>query len=51
MESVEQTARILLTARLLGRVNTLSGEEVRALTDARARAGIGGPYPGCSTAR
>jgi L-fuculose-phosphate aldolase len=47
MESVEQTARILLTARLLGRVNALSADEVRALAEARARAGIGGPYPGC----
>src|SRR5688500_2044645 len=47
MESVEQTARILLTARLLGRVNALSSEEVRALTEARERAGIDGPYPGC----
>lgn len=47
MESVEQAARILLTARLLGRVNALSADEVRALTEARVRAGIGGPYPGC----
>jgi len=47
MESVEQTARILLTARLLGRVNTLSSEDVRALPEARARAGVGGPYSGC----
>jgi L-fuculose-phosphate aldolase len=47
MESVEQTARILLTARLLGRVNTLSGDDVRALTEARARAGVSGVYPGC----
>ncbi len=47
MESVEQAARILLTARLLGRVNTLSGDDVRALTAARARAGVDGPYPGC----
>ncbi len=47
MESVEQTARILLTARLLGRVNALSGDDVKALTDARARAGSDGPYPGC----
>ena len=47
MESVEQTARILLTARLLGRVNALSSEDVRALAEARSRAGIEGPYPGC----
>lgn len=48
MESIEQAARILLTARLLGRVNTLSSDDVRALTEARARAGVGGPYPGCA---
>ena len=47
MESVEQAARILLTARLLGRVNTLSSDDVRALTEARARAGVAGVYPGC----
>ena len=47
MESIEQAARILLAARLLGRVNTLSGDDVRALTEARARAGVDGPYPGC----
>ena len=47
MESIEQAARILLTARLLGRVTTLSGDDVRALTEARARAGVDGPYPGC----
>jgi L-fuculose-phosphate aldolase len=47
MESVEQTARILLTARLLGRVNALSVDEVRAITEQRERAGAAGPYPGC----
>ena len=47
MECVEQTARILLTARLLGRVNPLSSDDVRALTEARARASVGGPYAGC----
>jgi L-fuculose-phosphate aldolase len=46
METVEQTARILLTARLLGRVNALSSDDVRALTDARARAGVDGSYAG-----
>lgn len=44
MESLEQAARILLTARLLGRVNPLTGDDVRALTDARARAGAGGSH-------
>ena len=48
MESVEQAARILLTARLLGRVNALSADDVRALTEARARAGVPGPYAGCT---
>jgi L-fuculose-phosphate aldolase len=47
MESLEHTARILLTSRLLGRVNELSGEQVAALVAARERAGIAGPYPGC----
>jgi L-fuculose-phosphate aldolase len=47
MESLEQTARILLTARLLGRVNPLSADDVRALTEARTRAGVGGPDAGC----
>jgi L-fuculose-phosphate aldolase len=47
MESLEHTARIMLTARLLGRVNTLSATDVRALEEARERAGIGGAYPGC----
>ena len=49
MESLEHTARIMLTARLLGRVNPLSGADVQALEDARARAGLGGVYPGCPT--
>lgn len=47
MESLEHTARILLTSRLLGRVNTLSADQVAALVAARARAGFSGPYPGC----
>jgi L-fuculose-phosphate aldolase len=49
MESVEHAARILLTARLLGRVNPLDSDEVRALEEARRRVGLGGPYPGCPT--
>ena len=35
MESLEQAARIVLTARLLGRVNELTDEQVRALRAAR----------------
>jgi L-fuculose-phosphate aldolase len=49
MESLEHTARILLTSRLLGRVNELSPEQVAALVAARERAGFAGPYPGCPT--
>ena len=47
MESLEHTARILLTSRLLGRVNELSADQVAALVAARGRAGFSGPYPGC----
>lgn len=47
MESLEHAARILLTARLLGRVNTLSARDVESLEAARRAVGLGGPYPGC----
>lgn len=47
MESLEHSARIILTARLLGRVGTLSAPDVAALLDARRRAGAPGPVPGC----
>jgi L-fuculose-phosphate aldolase len=47
MESLEHTAKILLTARLLGRVRTLGPDEVRELERARARAYPGEVYPGC----
>ena len=50
MESLEHTARILLTSRLLGRVNELSADQVAALVAARQRLGLPGPYPGCPTA-
>src|SRR5215213_1680230 len=49
MESLEHTAKIMLTARLLGRVNPLSAADVQAPHSVRARAGIGGAYPGCPT--
>jgi len=49
MESLEHAARIIFTARQLGRVNTLNAEQVADLMAARQRAGLGGPYPGCST--
>lgn len=48
MESLEHSARILLTARLLGRVNTLTAPQVEALVDARRRAMPDSPFPGCS---
>lgn len=38
MESLEHAARILLTARLLGRVNPLTPAQVEALVQARERA-------------
>ena len=49
MESLEHTAHILLTARLLGRVNPLTTDDVQALTAARERAMPGAVYPGCET--
>ena len=49
MESLEHTARIVLTARLLGRVNPLTADAVQALTAARERAMPGAVYPGCET--
>ena len=39
MESLEQAARIMLAARLLGRVTPLEPAQVQALLDARARGG------------
>jgi L-fuculose-phosphate aldolase len=47
MESLEHAARILLTSRLLGRVNELTAAQVTALVAAREQAGQLGPYPGC----
>ena len=49
MESLEHTARILLTARLLGRVNELSPAAVQALLAARAHGGTGS-YSGATRA-
>jgi hypothetical protein len=42
MESLEHSARILLAARLLGRVRTLTAEQVRDLVAAREGAGSPG---------
>lgn len=47
MESLEHAARILLTARQLGQVRTLSPDDVRALEEARRRAMPDQTYPGC----
>lgn len=47
MESLEHSARIVFTARLLGRVNTLTPAQVEALVEARRRAAPGATYPGC----
>ncbi|MGQ0647634.1 MAG: class II aldolase/adducin family protein [Gemmatimonadaceae bacterium] len=47
MESLEHSARILLTARILGRVNTLTAPQVEALVDARKRALPDSPFAGC----
>jgi L-fuculose-phosphate aldolase len=41
MESLEHSANILLTARLLGRVNPLGAEDARVLEEARRRAVAG----------
>ena len=49
MESLEHTAHVLLVARLLGKVNTLSADAVQALVGARARAYPGAVFPGCET--
>ena len=47
MESLEHSARILLTARTLGRVNTLTAAQVDALVSARQRALPDQPFAGC----
>lgn len=46
MECVEHSANILLTARLLGRVNALGAEDARVLEAARRRGLADGPAPG-----
>jgi len=49
MESLEHTAQIILTARLLGRVNALEAGQVNALVAARQRAFPEAVFPGCVT--
>ena len=51
MESLEHSARILFTARALGRVNPLTAQQVEALVDARRRAVPGAPFAGCPVPR
>lgn len=46
MESLEHTAKIILTARMLGKVIPLTAEDVHRLENLRARS-RGVPYPGC----
>jgi L-fuculose-phosphate aldolase len=46
MESLEHSARILLAARLIGRVRTLTADQVRDLVAARDDAGRPGPHGG-----
>jgi L-fuculose-phosphate aldolase len=47
MESLEHAAKIILTARLLGRVVELDREAVERLEELRRRRMQEGPYPGC----
>ncbi len=46
MESLEHAAKIIFTARMLGRVNPLTPTDVKKLEDLRKEKG-GLPYPGC----
>lgn len=48
MESLEHAAKIIFTARMLGRVNPLSPTDVKKLENLRKEKG-GLPYPGCPT--
>lgn len=47
MESLEHAAKILLTARLLGRVTELTHAQVHALVDSRLQSSGPGLHPGC----
>jgi L-fuculose-phosphate aldolase len=47
MDSLEHAARILFTARSLGRVNALPRRDVDALVSMRERAAPGAVFPGC----
>ena len=47
MESLEHSAKIILTARLLGRVNPLQPSDVARLEELRRARPSPGTYPGC----
>ena len=47
MESLEHAAKIILTARLLGKVNPLDPAQVEKLEVLRRSRDISGVYPGC----
>jgi L-fuculose-phosphate aldolase len=49
METVEQSARILLAARLLGGPHALPPEEVQRLLESRVRYGVREDLAGCET--
>ncbi len=49
MESLEHAAKIILTARLLGRVVELDRKAVERLEELRRARSQQGPYPGCPT--
>jgi len=49
MESLEHAAKIILTARLLGRVVQLDRKAVERLEELRRARSQQGPYPGCPT--
>ncbi|HEX6536514.1 MAG TPA: class II aldolase/adducin family protein [Gemmatimonadaceae bacterium] len=51
MESLEHAARILIAARLVGKVNELSPSQVSELHSARARTGVSGASPGSTAPR
>ncbi len=47
MESLEHAAKIILTARLLGRVRPLERAQVERLEALRREKDLPGAYPGC----
>lgn len=51
MESLEHAAKIILTARLLGKVNPLDRAQVAHLEELRRSRDISGVYPGCSAGK